>query len=207
LNAPVSPSGANPEASALNFFMKIFAIIGAFLLDIVEIVVIALAMFVVMYIFLFQPHQVRGLSMYPTFYDSDYLLTDKLTYRLAQPKRGEVIIFKAPNNEEYDYIKRIIGLPGETVKVSNNHVYINDKVLDEPYLPSTYQTFGGKFWQEGQSIPVPDGQYFVLGDNREHSSDSREWGPVPRANIIGKAWVRYWPPSRAGIIPSVTYAE
>lgn len=185
--------------------MSIFRKIGAIFLDFVEIVVIALAMFVIMYLFLFQPHQVKGNSMYPNFHDAEYLLTDKISYRLNQPKRGEVIIFKAPKNEDYDYIKRIIGLSGETVKISKGKVWINGNLLKESYLPEDYQTFGGNFWQEGQSIPVPTNQYFVMGDNRSHSSDSRDWGPVPKENIIGKAWFRYWPLNQMGLIPTAQY--
>jgi len=185
----------------MNFFRKV----GSFFLDIIEIAVIALAMFVLMYLFLFQPHQVRGNSMYPNFHDGEYLLTDKISYRLNQPKRGEVIIFKAPKNEEYEYIKRIIGLPGDTVKIKEGKVYINDNLLKEPYLPEDYQTFAGSFGQEGEDISLPANQYFVLGDNRNHSSDSRDWGTVPKENIIGKAWFRYWPPSQMGLIPKVEY--
>lgn len=185
--------------------MKIFKRIGSFILDIIETFVIALAMFVLMYLFLFQPHQVKGNSMYPNFYDQEYLLTDKITYRLNEPKRGEVIIFKAPQHEEYDYIKRIIGLPGELVRIENCHIYINEQLLEEDYLPDDLCTSGGRFWQAGQNIPVPQDQYFVLGDNRSYSSDSRDWGPVPRSNIVGKAWFRYWPLNRMGLIRRVDY--
>ena len=185
--------------------MEIFRKIGAFFLDFVEIVVIALAMFVIMYIFLFQPHQVKGSSMYPNFYDSEYLLTDKISYRFNQPKRGEVIVFKAPKNEDYDYIKRIIGLPGETIMISNGKTYVNGKLLKEIYLPPSMGTTGGDLWQEGKSIIVPADNYFVMGDNRNHSSDSRDWGPVPKENIIGKAWFRYWPPKQMGLIPQAKY--
>lgn len=185
--------------------MEFFRKIGAFFLDFIEIVVIALAMFVIMYLFLFQPHQVKGNSMYPNFYDGEYLLTDKISYRLNQPRRGEVIIFKAPKNEDYDYIKRIIGLPGETVKISNGKVWVNGNLLKEYYLPADSQTFGGNFWQEGQALPIPANQYFVMGDNRNHSSDSRDWGPVPKENIIGKAWFRYWPLKQIGLLPKVGY--
>jgi signal peptidase I len=185
--------------------MRILRKIGSFFLDIVEISVIALAIFVIIYLFLFQPHQVRGNSMYPNFYDGEYLLTDKVSYRLGQPKRGDVIIFKAPKNEEYDYIKRIIGLPEERVKISEGKVWLNNNLLKEPYLPEDYQTFAGSFVQEGESISVPPNQYFVLGDNRNHSSDSRDWGTIPKENIVGKAWLRYWPPSQMGLIPKVEY--
>jgi len=183
--------------------MSIFRRIGSIFLDFVETVVIALAIFVIAYLFLFQPHQVRGTSMYPNFHDADYILTDKISYRLNQPKRGDVVIFIAPTNEDYDYIKRIIGIPGDAVEVTNDYrVKINGEILNEPYLPSDYQTFGGAFLAAGKPITVPQDEYFVLGDNRNHSSDSREWGFVPRKNIIGKAWFRYWPINQMGLISS-----
>ena len=185
--------------------MRFFKKAGGFLLDIVETFVIALAMFVIMYLFLFQPHQVRGSSMYESFHDEEYLLTDKITYRLSEPKRGDVIIFRAPKQEDYDYIKRIVGLPGELIKVSNCHVFVNDQLLKESYLLENLCTSGGRFWQTDQNIPVPENQYFVLGDNRPRSSDSRDWGTVPRENIIGKAWYRYWPLERIGIVKKAEY--
>lgn len=184
--------------------MSFFRRVGTFFLDLIETVVIALAIFVIAYLFLFQPHQVRGNSMYPNFHDGDYLLTDKISYRLSPPKRGDVIVFVAPKNEEYDYIKRIIGLPGETVSLTeDNRVKINNEILEEPYLPADYKTFGGNFLESGKTIKIPPDEYFVLGDNRNHSSDSRDWGFVPRKNIIGKAWLRYWPLNQIGLIPAV----
>lgn len=181
--------------------MSIFRKIGTIFLDIVETVVIALAIFVIVYLFLFQPHQVRGSSMFPNFYDNDYLLTDKISYRLNVPKRGDVIIFKAPKNEEYDYIKRVIGLPGEKISINEaDQVVLNNEIFNEPYLDSSVKTFGGVFLEIGKTVTVPEDQYFVLGDNRAHSSDSRDWGFVPKENIIGKAWLRYWPPKAMGII-------
>jgi len=181
--------------------MGIFKKIGTIFLDIIETVVIALAIFVIVYLFLFQPHQVRGSSMFPNFYDNDYLLTDKISYRLNVPKRGDVIIFKAPKNEEYDYIKRVVGLPGEKISINeNNQVVLNNEVFNEPYLDSEVKTFAGVFLEIGKTVTVPEDQYFVLGDNRSHSSDSRDWGFVPKENIIGKAWLRYWPPKMMGII-------
>jgi len=183
--------------------MSFFRRVGTFFLDFVETVVITLAIFVIAYLFLFQPHQVRGSSMYPNFHDGDYLLTDKISYRLNQPKRGDVVVFVAPKNEEYEYIKRIIGIPGDTVSITeDDRVKINNEILNETYLPSDFKTFGGSFLEIGKTVNVSQGEYFVLGDNRNHSSDSREWGFVPRKNIIGKAWFKYWPVSQMGIIPS-----
>lgn len=185
--------------------MAFFKRVGGFFLDIIETFVIALAMFVLMYLFLFQPHQVKGNSMFPNFHDQEYLLTDKITYRLSKPKRGDVIVFKAPKNEEYDYIKRIVGLPGDTVKVENCHVFINNQSLEESYLTENVCTSAGRSWQTGQSIILSEDEYFVVGDNRPYSSDSRDWGAVPEENIVGKAWFRYWPADRMGIIRSVEY--
>lgn len=183
--------------------MSFFRRVGTLFLDVVETVVIALAIFVIAYLFLFQPHQVRGSSMYPNLHDTDYLLTDKISYRLSPPKRGDIVIFVAPKNEEYDYIKRVIGLPGESVSITEDYrVKVNNEILSEPYLPSDFKTFGGTFLEAGRTINVPQDEYFVLGDNRNHSSDSREWGFVPRKNIIGKAWFRYWPVSQMGLISS-----
>lgn len=181
--------------------MGIFRKIGTIFLDIIETIVIALAIFVIIYLFLFQPHQVRGNSMSPNLHDNNYLLTDKISYRLNNPKRGEIVIFVAPKNEEYDYIKRIVGLPEEKVSINeNNQVLINDQKLDESYLPTGTETFGGAFLEIGKTITVPEDEYFILGDNRNHSSDSRDWGFVPRKNIIGKAWFRYWPLKDMGLI-------
>jgi len=160
----------------------------------------ALAFFSIVYLFLFQPHQVRGNSMYPNFHDGEYILTNRITYRLREPKEGDVIIFRAPKNEEYDYIKRIIAAPGKCLQIINGKVYLDGKILEEPYLPQDYITSPGSFLQAGATICVPEKNYFVLGDNRPHSSDSREWGFVPRQNIIGKAWFRYWPLSQLGLI-------
>jgi len=185
--------------------MNVFRRAGSFFLDLVETVVIALAVFVLIYLFLFQPHQVRGSSMYPSLHDGEYLLTDKVSYRLHQPKRGDVIIFTAPHNEEYDYIKRIIGLPGETIKIENGKVFINGLALDEVYIPNDFTTFAGSFAKEGYNVLLPPEQYFVLGDNRQHSSDSREWGSVPEKNIIGRAAFRYWPVEELGSIKEPDY--
>ena len=181
--------------------MSFFRKVGVVFLDILETVVIALAIFVIIYLFLFQPHQVRGNSMYSNFHDTDYLLTDKISYHLGHPQRGDVVIFVAPKNEEYDYIKRVVALPGEKVSINeNSQVLIDNQILNEDYLPEQGKTLGGSFLSIGKTVTVPEDEYFVLGDNRNHSSDSRDWGFVPEKNIIGKAWLRYWPLDRMGLI-------
>lgn len=176
----------------------IFQRIGRFFLDFIQTVVIALSIFVILYLFLVQPHQVKGNSMNPNFLDKEYILTDKINYRFHKPQREDVIIFTSPKDPDYEYIKRIIGLPGETIKIERGEVFINDQRLTEPYLPASFQTLSGNFLKEGQAYTVSEGQYFVLGDNRNHSSDSREWGPVALEKIIGRAWFRYWPFSKMG---------
>jgi signal peptidase I len=186
--------------------LKIIKAVINFFLDFVEMGVFALVVFVITYLFLFQPHQVKGNSMYPNYHDGEYLLTNKLSYRFGNPKRGEVIIFKAPKNEDYDYIKRIIALPGEKIKVSQGLVYVNNKaVIETDYLSDQIKTQAGLFLSEEKELTVGEGEYFVLGDNRSHSSDSRDWGTVPEENIIGKAWFRYWPLSKIGILKKASY--
>ncbi len=184
--------------------MEILKKVTSFFFDIIEVVVVALAIFVVVYLFLFQPHQVKGASMDPNFHDGEYILTDKVSYRFGAPKRGDVVIFRAPQNRELDYIKRVIGLPGERIKVYADQVFINGQILNESYLKNT-PTYPGDFLRSGQEFQIPADEYIVLGDNRLHSSDSRAWGPVAREDIIGKAWLRYWPPQDFGLLPSVSY--
>lgn len=179
---------------------RILKKIGSFFLDIIQTVVIALAIFVIVYLFFFQPHQVKGNSMHPNFSNGEYLLTNKITYRFQEPKRGDVVVFTAPRNQEYEYIKRIIGLPGESIKITAGDVFINQERLEENYLPEGLKTNSGSFLKEGQVFSLPEGEYIVMGDNRNHSSDSREWGTVPRENIIGKAWLRYWPLAKFGLV-------
>lgn len=178
--------------------------IGVFLLDIVETVVIALAIFVVIYLFAAQPHQVRGASMQPNFQNGEYILTDKISYKFRNPERGEVVIFRAPKNQELDYIKRVVGLPGEHVKIEKGNIYINGKNLTESYLPHE-PIFTGTFLQEGQENILGEGEFFVMGDNRNHSSDSRDWGPIIKDLIVGKAILRYWPVNEIGFINKPPY--
>jgi signal peptidase I len=184
---------------------NILKTLGGFLLDFIQTIVTALSIFIIVYLFLFQPHQVKGNSMHTALSDSfdngEYILTNKVNYRFNKPQRGDVIVFKAPHNEDYDYIKRIIGLPGETVKILNGRVYINGLPFDESeYLPSSTLTSAGKFLKEGEEVAIPADKYFVLGDNRSHSSDSRDWGFVNQDNIVGKAWFVYWPLQKLGLV-------
>jgi signal peptidase I len=187
-------------------------IIGGFFLDIIETVVIALSVFLIVYLFVMQPHQVNGQSMHPNFENGEYLLTDKISYRFNQPDRGDIVVFKAPDAAQCpqgagcDFIKRIIALPGDVVEVRDDLILVNNMLLEEPYLPGDTSTRPMAFTVNGP-ITVPPNHYFVMGDNRPHSSDSRAWGPVPVSNIVGKVFFRYWPPSRVGTLSHGQYTN
>ena len=142
--------------------------------------------------------RIEGSSMEPSMHPNQYVLVDKLSYMLGDPKRGDVVVFNFPQATERDFIKRVIGLPGETVAVRGGVVYVNDVALDEPYIsaPPAY---------ENSWTLAPD-QFFVLGDNRNSSSDSHTWGPLDRGYLIGRAILIYWPPNLWGTVPHYTYA-
>ena len=173
--------------------------------DFFQGIVVFMAMLVMVYLFLFSPQEINGQSMFPTFYDKELLITNKIIYKLKEPKRGDVVIFKSPRNKEIDYIKRVIGLPGDTIVLKNSSYYINGTKLEEPYIGPTIVTSAGAFLKEGEPITVSDGMYFLSGDNRPHSSDSREFGPIPLSDFIGQALFRYWPVNKFWVIPSIPY--
>lgn len=173
--------------------------------DFLQGIVVFMAILVMIYLFIISPQEINGASMEPNFYNRELILTNKIIYKLKPPKRGDVVIFKSPKNKEIDYIKRVIAVPGETIKLENSTFYINGQKLEEPYLPSTTYTSGGSCLTEGAQIIIPEGKYFLAGDNRAHSSDSREFCPVPLVDFIGQALLRYWPVTKTGIIPHPSY--
>jgi signal peptidase I len=181
----------------MEFVRKIYA----FLLDTVQSLLLVFAVFLVIYIFLFRPFQVSGNSMYPTFLDREYILTNIIALRFNKPKQGDVVVFKAPPDPEKDYIKRVIGIPGDTIMIKGGVVYVNKKILDEnTYLDPTVKTYPGSFLAENFAVTVPPNSYFVLGDNRTGSSDSREWGFVPFSSIVGESLFVYWPVNKIEVI-------
>lgn len=176
--------------------------IWAFFLDFIETIVVSLAIFAIVYLFLFQPHQVDGRSMEPNFHNGEYILTDKISYRFRQPARGDVIVFHSPQDERVDFIKRIIAVEGDIVEVRGGYVYLNGQKLEEPFINDPGKVSQGRFLRENTAVEVPTGQYIVMGDNRLHSSDSREWGFVTADEIVGRAFFRYWPVPVFGVIPT-----
>ena len=194
------------EVSKSEKISSVFSSISQFILSFLETVVIALVISVVLYLFIMTPHEVVGNSMHPTYKNGEYLMANKITYRIGDPQRGDVIIFKFSDTQ--DFIKRVIGLPGDTVMLKDGQMYINGTQLDESkYLNSSIYTNGGSFLTEGESIVVPDGEYFVCGDNRPHSSDSREFGPINQSEIKGKAWIVYFPFSEFRIVTHESYPD
>lgn len=173
------------------------------LIDFIQTLVVFGAIFALIFWQVAQPHKVSGSSMYPTLENGDYILTDKLSYKLNPPQRDDIIVFKNPRNESEDFVKRIMALPGDSIKVESDNVFLNGQKLDETYLPPNTPTEPHPFLQEGETVKAGPDQYFVLGDNRQHSSDSREWGAVAKEGIIGKVIFRYWPPQNFGLVHSL----
>jgi signal peptidase I len=177
----------------------------SFVLEIAKIVIVALAIVIPIRYFLFQPFFVKGESMQPNFQNGDYLIIDEISYRFREPERGEVIVFKYPQNESQLFIKRVIGLPGEKVEINDNQIKItqvNGQLLDLKEisnLPSSIETSGNI------NITLENGQYFVLGDNRQFSYDSRRFGVVNRNEIIGKVFLRALPFSALGVFKTPEY--
>jgi signal peptidase I len=172
---------------------------SSLLRELVEVVVLA----VILYFgisFAVQAVHVEGLSMFATLDDNDYLIANKIDYRLHAPQRGDIIILRPPSSNSTDFIKRIIALPGERILISQGYVYINGHKLDEPYLPEQWTQLDN--WGGPDGMVVPPNSYFVMGDNRNRSQDSRIFGFIGRDRIDGRAWFRIWPLSHFGNIYS-----
>lgn len=174
---------------------------AGFLTEILKIVLISMAIVIPIRIFIAQPYIVSGSSMDPTFKDKDYIIVDQLSYRLHEPERQDVIIFRYPKDPSQFFIKRVIGLPGETVTINGGVVTIKDTaddtlLLEEPYI--VHEKI------DSTSLTLGEEEYFVMGDNRRSSLDSRIWGPLPRNLIIGEAFVRLLPSANLGLYPGST---
>ena len=165
----------------------------SFIWEVAKIVIIALLIVAPIRYFVFQPFIVRGASMEPNFYSGDYLIVDEISYRFNQPQRGDVIVFKCPKDLSQRFIKRIIGLPNETVEIKNGKITIyNSEGINQPLNESEYLSLYKNIGPEAITRLGPE-EYFVLGDNRSFSLDSRKWGVLDGDNIIGKVFLRIFP--------------
>ena len=166
--------------------------------EVAETVILTLVIFLLVRAVV-ENYKVEGSSMEPNLLGGQYLIVNKVLYELRPAERGDIIVFKAPRSPDKNFVKRIIGLPGERVELRQGQVYINDKLLYEPYIDARF----GYSW--GPAV-VGTGELFVLGDNRNNSSDSHSWGMLPEDNVIGKAWICYWPPRQWGFLPHYALA-
>ena len=181
--APAAPAATSSASSLLR--------------EVFEVVVLA----VILYFgisFAVQAVHVEGLSMYATLDNNDYLIANKIDYRLHSPQRGDIIILRPPADNSKDFIKRVIALPGEKLLIRDSKIYINGHKLDEPYLPEFWTTFNNWPNDGTDGKVMRPNEYFVMGDNRNRSQDSRIFGPISRDRIDGRAWFRIWPLSHLG---------
>ena len=180
--------------------MQIVKKVFEFIMDVLETVTFVGSLFIVVYLFIMQPNEIRGQSMDTTFRDGEYILTSKLAYKFDDPHYGDVVVFKSPEDKDVDFIKRIIGIPGDRVMIQDSEVFVNGKKLTEDYIQHPTQPLDGGFMKDGDEVLVPEGHLFVMGDNRPRSSDSRAFGPIPMNDIIGRVFFRYFPTNRLGTI-------
>jgi len=189
---------------------KLLGKIASSFLDLVETVAISLSIFLVVYLFLMQPHQVNGQSMIPNFQDGEHVMTDKISYKFREPARGEIVVFHAPpaagcvEGTGCDFIKRIIALPGDQVAVRDNALWVNGNKLPESYIPTNFEISPGRATLN-EEIYLGQDEYFVSGDNRPHSSDSRSWGAIKKGDIVGRVFLRYWPIQEISLIRKAEY--
>lgn len=192
--APALPPSPAPEGSPPERpITSIWPVLRAWLRDILETILPALVIVVLVNVFLAQATRVEGQSMQPSLQSDERLVIEKLSYHLHPPQRGDIIVLRLADRSSNPLIKRVIGLPGETVEIRDGRVYINGQMLEEPYVTQS---------ASGSMPPrvISPGHVFVLGDNRDYSNDSRTFGEVPFENIVGRAWFRYWPLNEIGFV-------
>jgi signal peptidase I len=177
--------------------MKSSKLFSAFL-DLIEVTFIGVAVFVIVYLFIGQPLEITGTSMEPTLANGEMIIAEKMTSRLDKLERGDIVVFKQPENKNVFVIKRIVGLPGDEITLTKDSVYINGTALNEDYV-KTHQILVGK---EQETINVATNSYFLMGDNRSNSTDSRKWGPIDEQDIVGKAVIVFSPFEKARLIES-----
>jgi len=197
--SPSAVSGSEPKKEAI---MKRLT---EYILEIIKVVLISLAIIVPVRYFLIQPFYVKGASMEPNFFDHEYLIIDEISYRFGEPSRGEIVVFKYPRDPSQYFIKRIIGLPNETIEIKDEKIIIYNKdnsegmPLDEEYLDEGVKTLGNRVLSLGAD------EYFVLGDNRLASFDSRSFGSIKKRSIVGRVWFRGWPFDKIKVFETPEY--
>lgn len=198
---PVAPLGnEKKEGTVIKRFTE-------YILEVIKVILISLAIIVPVRYFLIQPFYVKGASMEPNFFDHEYLIINEISYRFNLPERGDIVVFKYPRDPSQYFIKRILGLPNETLEIKNGKITVfnNDNrdglVLEEEYLEEEVKTFGDR------TISLGADEYFIMGDNRLASFDSRSFGPIERESIVGKVWFRGWPFNKLKVFETPEYNQ
>jgi len=179
--------------------------IKEFVWETLKVVIISLLIIVPVRYFLIQPFYVKGASMEPSFYDHEYLIVDEISYRMGDPKRGDVVVFRYPEDRSQFFIKRVIGLPFETVVIKDGGITIKNQDNQEGFILNEELYLSNTYTQGTVDITLKAGEYYLLGDNRTSSLDSRVFGTVSRSDLIGRAWFRGWPLNRVDVFSEPTY--
>ncbi|OGY93039.1 MAG: signal peptidase I [Candidatus Komeilibacteria bacterium RIFCSPLOWO2_01_FULL_53_11] len=180
--------------------MELLKKLGLLLFETIKVIVISFAIILPIRYFLIQPFYVEGASMEPSFHTKEYLIIDEISYRFNDPARGDVVVMRYPRDTRQYFIKRVMGLPGERIKIINGVVFTDNEPLDESYLSEELKSYGSM-----EELTLGEDEYFVLGDNRANSLDSRVFGPVQRRFIVGRAWIRGWPFDRISVFEAPDY--
>jgi signal peptidase I len=192
--AQANPTAKNPPVGPRAVLEEIPAVAGRLRIWVRDLIISVVVSFFII-TFLYQPVKVEGTSMAPRLHDQDRLFINKFAYNFEKIERDDVVVFYYPRDIQKSYIKRVIGLPGDTVRIKDGEVFVNGKAIDEPYVPERFRDV-----RSMDAFQVPLGEYFVMGDHRSISSDSRDFGPVERKLIYGKAAFVYWPREEMGVV-------
>jgi len=184
---------------------SISKIIANYLGEVIRVVLLSLAIILPVRYFLIQPFYVKGASMEPNFYDHEYLVIDEISYRFNDPDRGDIVVFKPPGQGRQHFIKRIVGLPGETIEVTRGEIKVFNSNNPEGSVLNESEYLTGVYTPGNNHVSLKQNEYFLLGDNRSSSLDSRSFGPVDESNITGRVWLRGWPLEKAGSIETPGY--
>ena len=191
LSAVAEPGAAEPTA----LLVRPPSGARAVLVSLAKDCALAGLFFLFVIVFLFQPFRVEGVSMAPRLHDHERIIVNKFSYRVGEIEHGDVVVFWFPEDPEKSFIKRVIGVPGDRVEIHHGQVWVNGLAIAEPYVPDEYRPA-----EDRGAVMVKKGYYYVLGDHRSQSYDSRAWGLVPQRYIFGKAVFRYWPPAQIGVV-------